>query len=133
MSKELLDNWRDSIENNHFPKSIGVVIDDIDLMGATAHIDLNPDSMNANGVVHGGASYTLADTCAAYASRGDGREYVTQQANFIYIKAGKGSRISAVATVINRSRSICTVDVDVYDENGTLTNKGTFNYFCITK
>ena len=26
-----------------------------------------------------------------------------------------------------------TVEVDVFDENNTLTNKGTFNYFCITK
>ena len=26
-----------------------------------------------------------------------------------------------------------TVEVDVFDENHTLTNKGTFNYFCITK
>ncbi len=133
MSKELLNNWKDSIENNHFPNSVGVIIDDIDLMGAKAHIDLKPESMNANKVVHGGASYTLADTCAAYASRGDGREYVTQQANFLYIKAGKGSRINAVAKVINRSRSICLVDVEVFDENGTLTNKGTFTYFCITK
>ena len=133
MSQELLENWKKSIEINHFPNSIGVVIDDIELMSAKAHVDLTFESMNAIGVAHGGVSYTLADTCAAYASRGDGREYVTQQSNFYYIKSAKGSHIHAEAQVISRSRSICIVAVDVFDEEGTLTNQGTFNYFCISK
>lgn len=133
MSKELLENWKDSIAVNHFPNSIGVVIDDIELMSAEAHLDLRPDLMNAIEVAHGGVSYTLADTCAAYASRGDGRQYVTQQSNFYFIKAGVGNRLHAKAKVLSRTRSICIVDVEVFDENNTLTNKGTFNYFCITK
>ena len=83
MSKELLNQWEGSISTNHFPNHIGVVIDDIELMGAKAHVDLKPESMNAIGIAHGGVSFTLADTCAAYASRGDGREYVTQQASLL--------------------------------------------------
>lgn len=133
MSKELLDKWSDSISVNHFPNHIGIVIDDIELMGAKAHVDLAPESMNAIGIAHGGVSFTLADTCAAYASRGDGREYVTQQANFYYLKANKGNRINAVATVVSRTKSLCVVEVDVFDESNTLTNKGTFNYFCVSK
>lgn len=133
MSKELLEQWEKSIATNHFPNHIGVVIDDIELTGARAHIDLKPETMNAIGIAHGGVTYTLADTCAAYASRGDGREYVTQQSNFYYIKAGKGNRINAKATVINRTRSLCIVDVDVFDETNSLICTGTFNYFCVTK
>ena len=133
MSKELLNQWEGSISANHFPNHIGVVIDDIELMSAKAHVDLKPESMNAIGIAHGGVSFTLADTCAAYASRGDGREYVTQQANFYYLKANKGNRINAVATVVSRTKSLCVVEVDVFDESNTLTNKGTFNYFCVSK
>ncbi|MCR5416265.1 MAG: PaaI family thioesterase [Pseudobutyrivibrio sp.] len=133
MSKELLEKWSESINTNNFPNMLGITIDDIEPTGCLAHLNLKKDLLNANNMAHGGVSYTLADTCAAYASRGDGREYVTQQSNFYYIKAGKGAKLKAQAQVINRNRSICLVDVQVTDDDNNLVAKGSFSYFCISK
>ena len=133
MSKELLEKLRRSYEANEFVKYNHIVIDDIEVSGATAHIDIVPETLNVLGVAHGGAHFSLADTCAGYSSRADGREYVTQQSNFYFLKGAKSGRITAKGNVIKRTRKFCVVDVDVIDDNGELVSRGTFNYYCVSE
>ena len=59
---------------NHI--KIGVVESD----HAEVWLDIQPESTNIYGVVHGGALFTMADCCAGLTARSDGREYVTQNA-----------------------------------------------------
>ncbi|MBQ7468903.1 MAG: PaaI family thioesterase [Pseudobutyrivibrio sp.] len=133
MSKELLEKLRRSYEANEFVKYNHIVIDDIEVSGATAHIDIVPETLNVLGVAHGGAHFSLADTCAGYSSRADGREYVTQQSNFYFLKGATSGRITAKGNVIKRTRKFCVVDVDVTDDNGELVSRGTFNYYCVSE
>ncbi|MBR5953762.1 MAG: PaaI family thioesterase [Pseudobutyrivibrio sp.] len=133
MSKELLEKLRRSYEANEFVKYNHIVIDDIEVSGATAHIDIVPETLNVLGIAHGGAHFSLADTCAGYSSRADGREYVTQQSNFYFLKGAKSGRITAKGNVIKRTRKFCVVDVDVTDDNGELVSRGTFNYYCVSE
>ena len=132
MSKELLEKLRRSYEANEFVKYNHIVIDDIEVSGATAHIDIVPETLNVLGIAHGGAHFSLADTCAGYSSRADGREYVTQQSNFYFLKGAKSGRITAKGNVIKRTRKFCVVDVDVTDDSGELVSRGTFNYYCVS-
>ncbi|MBE5904768.1 MAG: PaaI family thioesterase [Pseudobutyrivibrio sp.] len=133
MSKELLEKLRRSYEANEFVKYNHIVIDDIEVSGATAHIDIVPETLNVLGIAHGGAHFSLADTCAGYSSRADGREYVTQQSNFYFLKGAKSGRITAKGNVIKRTRKFCVVDVDVTDDSGELVSRGTFNYYCVSE
>ena len=133
MSKELLEKLRRSYEANEFVKYNHIVIDDIEVSGATAHIDIVPETLNVLGIAHGGAHFSLADTCAGYSSRADGREYVTQQSNFYFLKGVKSGRITAKGNVIKRTRKFCVVDVDVTDDSGELVSRGTFNYYCVSE
>lgn len=133
MSKELLEKLRRSYEANEFVKYNHIVIDDIEVSGATAHIDIVPETLNVLGIAHGGAHFSLADTCAGYSSRADGREYVTQQSNFYFLKGAKSGRITAKGNVIKRTRKFCVVDVDVTDDSGVLVSRGTFNYYCVSE
>ena len=133
MSKELLEKLRRSYEANEFVKYNHIVIDDIEVSGATAHIDIVPETLNVLGIAHGGAHFSLADTCAGYSSRADGREYVTQQSNFYFLKGAKTGRITAKGNVIKRTRKFCVVDVDVTDDSGELVSRGTFNYYCVSE
>ena len=133
MSKELLEKLRRSYEANEFVKYNHIVIDDIEVSGATAHIDIVPETLNVLGIAHGGAHFSLADTCAGYSSRADGREYVTQQSNFYFLKSAKSGRITAKGNVIKRTRKFCVVDVDVTDDSGELVSRGTFNYYCVSE
>lgn len=133
MSKELLEKLRRSYEANEFVKYNHIVIDDIEVSGATAHIDIVPETLNVLGIAHGGAHFSLADTCAGYSSRADGREYVTQQSNFYFLKGAKSGRITAKGNVIKRTRKFCVVDVDVTDDSGEIVSRGTFNYYCVSE
>ncbi len=133
MEKEIADRLNHSLELNEFVKYNHIVIDEILEEGATAHIDIVPETLNALGVVHGGAYFTLADTCAGYSSRADGREYVTQQSNFYFLKGTKQGRITAKGRVVKRSRKFCIVDVDVTNDVGELVSRGTFNYYCVSE
>ena len=133
MSKELLEKLRRSYEANEFVRYNHIMIDDIEVSGATAHIDIVPETLNVLGIAHGGAHFSLADTCAGYSSRADGREYVTQQSNFYFLKGAKSGRITAKGNVIKRTRKFCVVDVDVTDDSGELVSRGTFNYYCVSE
>ena len=73
MSQEKLDLLKKRIDDNEFVNYNHIVIADVEETGATAYIDIVPETLNALGVAHGGAHYTLADTCAGYTSRADGR------------------------------------------------------------
>ena len=133
MSKELMDMLKKSLDANEFVKYNHIVMDDIELDGATAHFDIVPETLNVLGVVHGGAHFTLADTCAGYTARADGRQYVTQQSNYYFLKGTKSGRITAKGHVIKRTRKFCIIDVDVTDEAGELISRGTFDYYCISE
>lgn len=108
MSKELLEKLRRSYEANEFVKYNHIVIDDIEVSGATAHIDIVPETLNVLGIAHGGAHFSLADTCAGYSSRADGREYVTQQSNYYFLKGAKSGRITAKGNVIKELESFAS-------------------------
>ena len=133
MSKELMDKLSKSLDSNEFVKYNHIILDDIELSGATAHIDIVSETKNVLGVAHGGAHFSLADTCAGYSSRADGREYVTQQSNFYFLKGVKEGRMIAKGHVIKRTRKFCVVDVDVFDDKGELISKGTFDYYCVSE
>ena len=128
MSEELMEMLAESLNANEFVKYNHIVMDDIELTGATAHIDIVPETLNVLGIAHGGAHFTLADTCAGYTARADGRQYVTQQSNYYFLKGAKSGRITAKGKVVKRTRKFCIIDVEVTDDNGELVSKGTFDY-----
>ena len=131
MSKELLDKYTWMAEQNAFAKHTNITITDIELSGASACCDLTPELMNVYGYAHGGVYFTLADTCAGFSARADGRRYVTRQANTYYVSAANSGRIYAKGTVKQRSRKFCLVDVEVTDESGKLLTHGSFDYYCL--
>lgn len=134
MQKEdLLQKNKQSIDKNAFANHNGIVISKIESDYAEGYIDIKKETMNAYGVVHGGAYFTLADVTAAYAARSDGKNYVTQQSSMNFIRGVVEGRISCKANVINRGRTFCIIESKIYDDNGKLAYSGTFNYFCVDR
>ena len=69
----LLEENKKAIEKNNYANASNVVISEITKDKAVAYIDITEDNLNSYGFVHGGGYFTLADTCAAFAARSDGR------------------------------------------------------------
>lgn len=129
----LLEENQKYIDANAFAVQNHIVISKMEENYAEGYIDLVPDSLNTYGGVHGGALFTLADVCAAFAARTDGRSYVTQQANSNFLRSASTGRIIAKGNVINRSRNFCLIEVNIYDKDNRLLYNGSFNYYCVDK
>ena len=86
-------------------------------------------STNHLGIAHGGYIFGLADTAAGIAAMTDGRVAVTVDSNIQYLKAGKGSKLKAVAKCIKNGKSVGFFEVYIYDQEDTLIAKSSINYF----
>ena len=76
---------------------------------------VSPGDLNSNGVVHGAASYGLIDHVFAVICNMDVRT-VGLSCNIIYHRPCFGSVMEAEAKVINRSKSLMTVEVTLRSE-----------------
>lgn len=98
---------------------------------AVYSLEIQPESRNPYGMVHGGALYTLADDAAGAAAHSDGRHYVTQSGELHFLDNRAHGKIQAAGRVRHRGRSTVLVAVDITDEKGALLAAGDFTYFCV--
>lgn len=98
---------------------------------AEMYLDILPETLNTFGRVHGGAFFTLADSCAGRTARLDGRLYVTQDASVQFIHNVTAGRLTAHGSVVSRGRHVCVVLVTICGEGGTLLFHSTFTMYCV--
>jgi uncharacterized protein (TIGR00369 family) len=85
-----------------------------------ALLEASPNTLNANGVVHGAAIATLVDHAGGYgAQRLIGRRGVTSDLHIRFLAAAPaGSMLRAEARVVRAGRSQIVMEVRVTDESG---------------
>ena len=79
-------------------------------------------SNERTGVVHGGVTYSLADTvggAAVYSAVGSSTPTPTVDMRIDYLAPATGEALNAEADVVRNGNSVCTVDVTVTDGDGT--------------
>lgn len=130
----LLDYYRDTIDNNRFVVYNGIKICDIEKDRCVAMLDMTENSENFNGVAHGGVLFTMGDVCAGMTARSDLRKYVTINADVHFLKPAKrGSRLTCVGAVVNRGRRTCLLNIDITDGEGTLVFTGRYTFYCVSE
>ncbi len=73
---------------------------------------------NSNGVVHGGAIYSLADTCMGSALHTDlvsGETCTTVEIKISYFKAVQTGPLICRAKILNRGRWVVTLEAEIKD------------------
>lgn len=119
-------------EGDTFAKSNNMRITTISEGHAEAEVDAGADSRNARGLIQGGVMFTLADLAFAGAANSfEGLHATSMTAHISFLRPGTGSRLFAVADVINRGRRSCLVEVAVTDERGKLVAKVSITGFFI--
>ena len=63
----------------------------------------------------------------------DGDKTFVRFGNYYFLKGAKAGRITAKGHVIKRTRKFCLVEVEVFDEEGNLVSKGSFDYYCVSE
>ena len=122
---------REKFEINHFPKLLGIVIDDVQQGRARLSLEVRKDLLQLQGVMHGGAIASLIDTAVAFAivgaSEPDDR-FTTVEMKVNYLSAIREGRVIAEARLIRNGRRIIVAECDVFDSKGQLAAKGLLTY-----
>ena len=97
-----------------------------------AHLDVGPDHLNPNGVVHGAVLFALVDTAMGKATMSvveePGRYCASIEVALRFIRPAVAGRLTATATVVKRGRNVVHLESRVIGDEGRLvaTAAGTF-------
>ena len=97
-----------------------------------AHVDVGPDHLNPNGVVHGAVLFALVDTAMGKSTMSvvdePGRYCASIEVSLRFIRPAVAGRVTATATVVKRGRSVVHLEGRVVDGDDRLiaTSAGTF-------
>lgn len=89
-------------DNDAFSQWLGIEIEKIELGYARIKMCIRPEMLNGFGIVHGGVSYSFADSAFAFASNSHGRMAVSIETSITHTAPLKaGDVIIAEATLEN--------------------------------
>ena len=92
-------------------------------------VELTENSVNPNGIAHGGLLFGLADTTMGLLARTTGRNIVTINAQIDYLKPGKGSQITCIAEPLKVGKTTAVYRANIYNEEKTLVSTVTGTFF----
>ena len=107
---------------------VGLELTTMERGRATFHLDARPEHASPLGTVQGGILSVLADAAmgGAYASLLDDDEsFATLELKMNYLKPVWSGRITAVAEVLKRGRTIGLVECRLTDDGGSLVAHAT--------
>lgn len=99
---------------------------------AEARVELTMNSMNPQGIAHGGLLFALCDFVGGWSVCGDSKRLVTQDGSFNFLRPVRGSFVRAEGRPVKVGRTIAVVDTLAYDEEDSLVARGTFTYFILS-
>lgn len=79
------------------------------------------------GLLHGGANAVLVETLGSMGAMAHGhpdRAGVGVDLNITHLRQAQGERVTGTATAVHLGNSMVTYQVDLHDEDGTLTATG---------
>lgn len=100
---------------------------------AVFRLNLRAENLNTYGLPHGGILFAIADEAGGAAAHTDGRYYVTQNANFNFLRTQSSGILYAMGQVRRRGKAVVLVETDVINEAGELLATGQFSYHCVGK
>ena len=124
----LMDNTNGK---NSFMLHNGIRLTKMEADHAVVEADLTRVSRNLYGAVHGGMFLTMADCAAGGTARSNGMRYVTVSNSFEFFRNTNSDHLIAEGRVKSRGSTICVVEVEIHDRDGTLLCGGTFTMFCV--
>lgn len=117
------------IEHNHFMREIGIRPILLETGHAEVELEIQVNSLNINGTLHGGVIFTMADVAAGCAARSHGISVTTLSSNINFIKTAQFGKVIAIANEIHKGRTTGVYRVEVFDEKDLLLAVGTFTFF----
>ncbi len=131
MNEEIKKLICDKFEEKGYIKYNNMHILELDQDYAKVEAILDENSMNPNGIAHGGFIFGLADTTMGVASSTVGRNVCTVNSQIDYLRPGKGTKLIAEAEKIKVGKTIAVYKCNIYDDQEKLIATATATYFFI--
>ena len=105
------------MQHDGYAKHIGFDVEYTGDGSGSGELEVQDIHLNPNGVVHGGAIFSLADTtmgAALFSSLADGEICATIQINISYFKPVRAGHLTCEAKVINRGKRVANMQALVF-------------------
>ncbi len=106
------------IANDLLARHLGIEIVEYSEGRARAKMEITSHHLNSAGILHGGATFALADTVFAVASNSHGTLAVAINASVSFFKAVRSGLIFAEAEEVSINPRLATYLIKVQDEKG---------------
>ena len=116
------------METDAFSQWLGIEIIESKEGYSQLKMTVRPEMCNGFGIIHGGVTFSLADSALAFASNAYGRLSVALECSISYPNpVNVGDTLFAEATEVNLSNKIGIYNIPVTNQNGMLVGafKGT--------
>ena len=121
MDEKIRNTIFKQIEAEPFGKKFGLKLIDVQEGYARVEMFFTKDLENIFGMAHGGALFALIDEAFEVASNSHGTMAMALNMNINYLASpAKGSRLTAQASEINRTKKTATYDIRVTDDKNNL-------------
>jgi len=119
--------------NDHFCVTNGMKLTTVREGYAEAEVEVKDWMMNGLKVVQGGVLFTLCDFAFAGAANSYGIPCIAMSASTSFIRPGSGTRLKAVAQMVNKGRTTCVCDVTIHNDAGKIVVKTTLTGYFLDK
>jgi uncharacterized protein (TIGR00369 family) len=128
--RELFGAW---LEHSRFARVTGLRVDEMEVDRAIVTMPYAEDLTTFGDVVHGGAIATLLDVAAVAAAWSGVTDEgaatgATVSSSVNYLRAAKGTDLTATARVTRRARSFCFCEVIIRDASNEPVAQGLVTY-----
>jgi acyl-CoA thioesterase len=105
-------------DNDPFSIWLGIERLEIGIGQCVLRMQVTKDMLNGFAIAHGGITYSLADSCLAFASNSHGIQAVSVETSISHTRPVKeDDQLTATATELERSKRFGRYDVRVADQN----------------
>jgi acyl-CoA thioesterase len=130
MDKELREKLAERLNKvGDFNKYNGITVTRLDEGYCECEAAITQNSMNPQGMIHGGLIYTLCDVVCGVAAFSLGRVALTLIASISYMRPGKGQRLRAVGRCVKTGGTISFCRAEVFDGSGEIIAAGDISMF----
>jgi len=105
----------------NFSRFIGLVRERMEGGACAVRLPLRPEHFNLGGVVHGGVTAAILDSCmggAVVSTLADAEWTGTAQLDLKYLRWAQGQELRATGQVVKRGKALAFVEGSVHDDRG---------------
>ena len=96
-------------------------------------LELDEKQLNHLGIVHGGITFAVCDSCAGITANSLDKPAVTLSANINYIKSLKAGKIRASSQTLHNGRTSLVINVKAYNDEDILIADANFTLYNLEK